>query len=294
MIKNDPVNNFQSEEGTHESMNNLDQQSASNKNPIMKNGKEFKLPEGSERKEGTHEAKAGFPRFPAFWSENPNILFDQKYILEFFPVEGMTYNQKLNSITRVVILLTIIGFTITRSMRLLLISLLTISAIYFMHYYHNQEKEKKKDRKVRFEEGFEGPAKAYYTDNNLQIPDNVFATPDDENPFSNVLVTDYDYNPNKKPAPPAFNSSVNDNILKQAKQLVMNANPDQPDIADKLFKDLGEQYVFEQSLRPFHSNPSTTIPNDQGAFAEFCYGGMVSCKEGNKFACARNLSRHTL
>jgi len=229
-----------------------------------------------------------------FWSENPNILFDQKYILEFFPVEGMTYNQKLNSITRVVVLLTIIGFTITRSMRLLLISLLTISAIYFMHYYHNQEKEKKKEKKVRFEEGFEGPAKAYYNDNNLQIPDNVFTNPDDENPFSNVLVTDYDYNPNKKPAPPSFNSSVNDNILKQAKQLVINANPDQPDIADKLFKDLGEQYVFEQSLRPFHSNPSTTIPNDQGAFAEFCYGGMISCKEGNKFACARNLSRHVM
>ena len=58
-------------------------------------------------------------------------------------------------------------------------------------------------------------------------------------------------------------------------------------------KDLGEQFVFEQSLRPFHSNPSTTIPNDQQGFAEFCYGSMVSCKEGNMFACARNLARHT-
>ena len=79
----------------------------------------------------------------------------------------------------------------------------------------------------------------------------------------------------------------------EAKQLVVKSNPNQPDIADKLFKDLGEQYVFEQSLRPFHSNPSTTIPNDQQAFAEFCYGSMVSCKEGNPFACARNLTRHT-
>jgi hypothetical protein len=106
-------------------------------------------------------------------------------------------------------------------------------------------------------------------------------------------MTDYEYNPNKKPAPPAFNKNVNDTILKQAKQLVSEANPDQPDIADKLFKDLGEQLVFEQSLRPFNSNPSTTIPNDQAAFADFCYGSMISCKEGNKFACARNLSRHT-
>lgn len=247
-----------------------------------------------ESKEGLNMTNTNTKSKPIpFWSENPNILFDQRYLFEFFPVEDMTYEQKLNSITRVVILLTVIGFAITRSMRLLLISLLTISAIYFMHYYHQQEKDKKKEKRVRFEEGFEGPGKAYYTDNNKPIPDNVFTSPDDENPFSNVLVTDYDYNPNKKPAPPAFNNSVNNNILKQAKQLVINANPDQPDIADKLFKDLGEQYVFEQSLRPFHSTPSTTIPNDQGAFAEFCYGSMISCKEGNKFACARNLSRHT-
>jgi hypothetical protein len=36
-----------------------------------------------------------------------------------------------------------------------------------------------------------------------------------------------------------------------------------------------------------------TIPNDQGAFAEFCYGSMISCKEGNNFACARNMSHYT-
>ena len=61
----------------------------------------------------------------------------------------------------------------------------------------------------------------------------------------------------------------------------------------KLFKDAGSELMFEQSLRPFNSNPSTTIPNDQAGFAEFCYGSMISCKEGNQFACARNLARHT-
>ena len=88
-------------------------------------------------------------------------------------------------------------------------------------------------------------------------------------------------------------AGVNHNgSLENAKKLVVEANPDQPDIADKLFKDLGEQYTFEQSLRPFHSNPSTTVPNDQKAFSEFCYGSMVSCKEGNPFACSRNMPRY--
>jgi hypothetical protein len=106
-------------------------------------------------------------------------------------------------------------------------------------------------------------------------------------------MSDYDYNVNKKPAPPMYNQNVSGDVLSQAMQLVRESNPDQPDIADKLFKDLGEQYVFEQSLRPFYSNPSTTIPNDQEAFADFCYGSMGSCKDGNQFACARNLARHT-
>jgi hypothetical protein len=74
---------------------------------------------------------------------------------------------------------------------------------------------------------------------------------------------------------------------------VADANPGQPDIVDKLFTDLGDKLVFEQSMQQFVSNPSTTIPNDQSAFAEFCYGNMISCKEGNEFACARNLERYT-
>ena len=43
-----------------------------------------------------------------FWATNPNILFDNKYLLEFFPVSEMTYNQKLNAITRTVIILSLL------------------------------------------------------------------------------------------------------------------------------------------------------------------------------------------
>ena len=106
-------------------------------------------------------------------------------------------------------------------------------------------------------------------------------------------MSDYDYNPDRKPAPPAFNKNVNEKILTQAKKFVSEANPDQPEISEKLFSDLGSNMQFEQSMRQFTSNPNTTIPNDQGAFADFCYGSMISCKEGNEFACARNLTRHT-
>jgi hypothetical protein len=226
-----------------------------------------------------------------FWSDNPNVFFQSQYIMEFFPIESMTYNQKLNAISRTVIFLTIISYLYTRSLRILIVGAITLGAIFLLHYYHNKESEKVSGIKKKVE-GFENPAlevlKGYDTN-----PITTFDGPSSTNPFSNVLLPDYEFNPQKKPAPPSFNQNVNATILDKAKQLVIDQNPGQPDIADKLFTDLGEQFLFEQSLQPFYSNSATTIPNDQAGFADFCYGSMVSCKEGNLFACARNLDRHT-
>jgi len=229
-----------------------------------------------------------------FWSENPNVLFQWKYITEFFPVGEMTFNQKLNAVTRSVIVLILIFFILNRNTRVLLIGAMTLGAIFLLHFYRQKEGDKKKVAKAKQlgKEGFENPALEVLKDSGLSASE-TFDRPTDTNPFSNVLMPDYDYNPQKKPAPPAFNPNVNLSILDQAKKLVVDQNPGQPDIATKLFTDLGEQFVFEQSLQPFYSNPATTIPNDQAGFADFCYGSMVSCKEGNMFACARNLDRYT-
>lgn len=228
-----------------------------------------------------------------FWSDNPNVLLQGKYITEFFPVLDMTFNQKLNAITRSVLVLIIALFLYYRSVRIILVGLLSLGAIYMFYYNRQKELRRKLLGKTKEIEGFENPALAVLQDKNINTAD-TFDTPTDTNPFSNVLLPDYDYNPNKKPAPPAFNRQTNQTILEQAKQLVIDQNPGQPDIANKLFSDLGEQFVFEQSLQPFYSNASTTIPNDQAGFADFCYGSMVSCKEGNSFACARNLDRHVM
>ena len=227
-----------------------------------------------------------------FWAENPNILFHKDMIFELFPIDSMGLNQQLNAISRVIILLTIITFLFTRSIRILIIGAITLGSIYLLYFYKKSE-NKKNEAKIPENkiEAFENPALAVI--NSYQKDPYTFDSPTETNPFSNVLVPDYEFNPQKKPAPPAFNENTNQSILENAKKLVQQANPGQPNIADKLFKDLGEQFIFEQSLQPFYSNPGTTIPNDQAGFADFCYGSMVSCKEGNLFACARNLDRHT-
>ena len=94
----------------------------------------------------------------------------------------------------------------------------------------------------------------------------------------NVLLTDYVDTPLRKPAAPSFNPAVEQEIIEVAKDKAVNP---------RIFKDLGDNLAYETSLRNFHTNPSTTIPNDQGGFANFCFGDMISAKEGNEFALGR-------
>lgn len=240
-----------------------------------------------------------------FWLENPNILFQTEYIFEFFPVESMVYSQKLNAITRSVLLMGITIFAITRNTHIFIILAITIGSIALVYNNHNKNskhKSKQSKKAVRFDLDDDVELEPF-TDKNEKLAEDtlemeniklmdmdntgLFDKSTPSNPFSNVLLTDYEHNPSKKTAPTSYNKFVNADILGQAKEFVKQANPDQPDIADKLFKDLGEEFQFEQSMRPFYSNAATTIPNDQQAFADFCYGSMVSCKEGNMFACSR-------
>lgn len=221
-----------------------------------------------------------------FWYQDPNILFDTKFIFEFFPLNNMSFNQKLNALSRTIIFATVILFIFKRSLGLLLGSFISLLSIYIHYTFHQKKKEgfDTDNFKVR------NPALDYLRDNNIAVPKNMFQPPSSKNPFSNALLTD---NVHRKPAAPIVNQNVKTNILEQAIQFVNESNPGQPEISDKLFTNLGDMLGFEQSLRQFHTTANTTIPNDQGAFAEFCYGSMNSCKSGNLFNCAKNLSEQT-
>lgn len=227
----------------------------------------------------------------SFWTRDPNVLLNQKYVFEFYPSENMVYEQKLNAISRLVILITIIVYCMGYNIRFLFIGAITLFFIAMLYQYKNNEKDTKKTKRI-ITENFDNP-QGIESLKNLMHNNVTFHNPTPENPMGNVLNTDIAFHPNRKPAPPAFNEITNNDILSQAKQFVRDANPDQPDITEKLFKDLGDQFTFEQSMRQFISNPSTTIPNDQGAFSDFCYGSMISCKEENDDACLRNQVRYT-
>jgi hypothetical protein len=238
-----------------------------------------------------------------FWINDPNILFRPETITEFFPTYSMSFAQKLNAITRLIIVLTVLMYLYTRTLRTLVFGMISLATIAVVFLYDKSQKSADKSSEP-FSAIWDNGATtqnnatlATLVEQGKKVPKEevVFDQSTSSNPFSNVLVTDYSDHTDKRPAPPSYNSNVNSAILSNAMELVKEANPDNPEVADKLFRDLGEQFVFEQSMRPFYSTPSTTIPNDQEAFSDFCYGSMISCKEGNMFACTRNMaSRQTM
>ena len=61
----------------------------------------------------------------------------------------------------------------------------------------------------------------------------------------------------------------------------------------ELFLDLGDKIEFDGSMRNFYATANTTIPNDQRGFAEFCFGDMPSCKEGDGLQCTKDNPRYT-
>jgi hypothetical protein len=221
-----------------------------------------------------------------FWANDPAILLNKKSVCELWPTQIMNYNQKLNAITRLIILLTLLGYILTKSLRLLVVALATIIAIFILYRSNKAE-------------GFDTFADSNVFSGDDDMPKEVIETNDSppislesvlkadfqmgnkKNPYSNVLLTDIADNPNKKPAPPAFNPEVDEQIVRTTKKLVQSLNPGIKNAQKQLFGDLYNNFELDQSNRRFFSTANTKIANDQGAFGEFLYGYMPSGKESN-------------
>jgi hypothetical protein len=227
-----------------------------------------------------------------FWGNNPAILLNKNEMFELFPTSNMKYNQKLNSITRLIILLTFISFIFTFSLNILLAGVITIGIIYIYFYLKQKEGFSKNEncnlantickQKILNPETLEETMKEDFYVNNSS------------NPFSNVLLPEISYNTNRKSAPPSFNPDVYEEITKSTKQMVQDLNPGIIDTDKQLFGDLGENFNLDQSNRIFYSTANTRVTNDQGAYAKYLYGDMPSCKDGDTLQCVKDNYRYIL
>ena len=221
-----------------------------------------------------------------FWTNEPTILFNKEYMLDLWPSSNMNYEQKLNAITRLIILVSILGYILTMSTRIIFVGIITLVIIFVLF-----KMKKQKLTKEMLNEGFtiQGNEITGLFDKSLSTTNPItlesvlkseFKEGTKRNPFSNVLLTEIMDEPDRKSAPPSFNPDVDVQITKDVKRSVQFMNPEIKNTSKQLFGDLYEEFNLDQSNRVFFSTANTKVANDQGAFAQFLYNDLkYSAKE---------------
>lgn len=197
-----------------------------------------------------------------FWTNSPTVLIDLSNVSALWET-NQPRAARFNGLSQLVILLTILTIMYCQSigpMIMGMISLVIIIAVY------------------RFRKpSVEGNLVMRYQERTL---------PTEANPLMNVMPQDFKKCPNRPPAALSYKPQVK-KLIDENVQNSLGAKVIDP----RLFKELGgggaareEDLFFDQSMHQFYPTPSTQIPNSQTAFAEWCYGDMISAKEGNKKA----------
>ena len=190
-----------------------------------------------------------------FWIHNYKVLFKQDELV-FWPTEDMSMDEKLNAITRFIIVLSLLGCVLTQTIKFLWIGLATIVLIVV---YRNNIKPQEPFKQQRSQH----------------------TVPTEKNPLMNVLLPEINGNPNRKKAldsySPDTEKDINDNVKKM--------------LDPRIYKGINNEMTLEYSMRNFYTTANTTIPNDQDGFSKFCYGDMISSKEGNEIALLKQNPR---
>lgn len=187
-----------------------------------------------------------------FWKDDITIILNKHRLVEFVPTKDMTTNEKLNALTRLSIYLGILLSIVYKKSSPIYIPLIMAALMYLVHEHLVSDDQIGGDQPVTGAD---------------------FEQPTQDNPFMNVLMTDYADKPHRQPAA--------DVQLQQTKDQMDNH------FSNGLYKDINNIWDKNNSQRQYYTNPSTTIPNDRDSFMKWCYNTPYTCKDGNLARCLR-------
>ena len=199
-----------------------------------------------------------------FWTENPKILMNRKRIIEFVPTSDMTWKERLNALTRLFLYAGLLLMMYLGKAWPVYLSLAGVMTTLFLFRFGPRPKIPHRN----------APTGHPTTDSpNPYVPPDQpeCIPPTRNNPFMNVLQNEYIDNPTRPPA--CDYEEVKDEVERN-----WNYN---------LYRDVGEAlWDRNNSQRQWFTMPSTTIPNDQGGFANWLYRTGPVCKT-DQTACLR-------
>jgi len=222
----------------------------------------------------------------------------------------MYYEQKLNAVTRLIILISLLAYFFSGNIRIPIAGLAMIAVIFFIF----RSRKYKVTRDMILQEGFkqsdgkQSDGKQHDSKHKQSEPivnpetlkselKSEYKEGNKKNPFSNVLLTQITDEPNRKAAPPSFNPEIDQDITRNVKKAVQFMNPEIKNTSKQLYGDLYENFELDQSNRAFFSTANTRVENDQASFAQYLYGDMPSSKEANAAGAMQRVAdsqRYTL
>lgn len=186
----------------------------------------------------------------SFWFNEPTILFKRYDI--FFPLEGMTNIEKLNSLMRFSIYISGLLLFTRKTLNVLMIPLF-FSLLTIFIYKNNYVKEDSIELTKIIQQNIE---------------EELCQMPTEENPFMNTLITDLDPSVIKKPA-----CKPTKKVRKKTREMFYK----------NLYRDVNDIYERNNSERQFFTMPNTSKMGmkhgDTIEFANALFNTGVSCKE---------------
>lgn len=231
-----------------------------------------------------------------FWLESPAVYIMNNGYFKFIPTREMNKTEQINALTLLLLYILFLSHILNVNSRILdviIIVLILVMVLLHYGYYSKMEginKNVEEDNEVTIRTGI------YDSENNLKLGkfyshkknktedvDRSFEKmqkylkanerkPTSNNPLMNPILTDF----NTENIPTASNADDED-IQNEIKN---SFNKD-------LFRDLNDLYDRKSSERVFYTVPGGSVPNDQDAFAKWCYSTPPTCQEGNGLACLR-------
>ena len=187
-----------------------------------------------------------------FWWDKPRILWSSQRITEIWPSKYQSFEERVNASSRFFLIAgALISFTKMNPLYFMIGLLLTIVLAFLTRFQNGRRQESRFPRH-------------WFPEESKYLEDTCHE-PTEDNPFQNTLSHHYDDAYNKQPA---CVSHENKEVIKD---LYLKDVP----------VDFSDPYQRTNGFRQFYSMPSTTIPNDQSAFAEWLYGSIHSVKEKN-------------
>lgn len=176
------------------------------------------------------------------WTDKPSILLDEWH--DFFPFGEKCFEQQMNAFVRFGAYLGGL-LSIVRGAQLYLLIIPLVMLVSYVVI-----------KAIRHVEGFDSGSGEH-------------TTPTEENPFMNLLVSEM-----RGAKAPALSSTI-PNVFGGAGTTLDHM------FKDRAWADPEDTFNHTQSQRAYVTQPSTTNPNDQEAYINYAYSGMMrpTCKE---------------